>query len=104
MTYDSVASNPMHEGRELPSFSLREVDLPDVEYWEVGKSYYIVMKVEMTGKRNRKDLDSKVDKQRIEGDFQIHSIRPLDDTPINVEALEKADFQRVLVKAKSSGR
>ncbi len=104
MIYDSVASTPMHEGRELPSFSLREVDLPDVEHWEVGKSYYLVMKVKMTGKRNREDIHNKVDKQKIEGDFQIHSIRPLDDTPINVEALEKADFERVLTKAKSSGR
>ena len=49
---------PMQVGADLPRFNLRQIDLPDVEYWEVGGQYYIIMKVEMTGKRVRKDLQN----------------------------------------------
>jgi len=94
-------SMPMHAERELPVFTLRQIDLPEVGYWEVNGDYYLIMKVQMIGKRNNRDLEAPEDKQKIEGDFQIKSIRALGDKPINRKTLEQQDFERVVAKAKS---
>ena len=97
--YDSVM--PMHEGRQLPQFTLREIDLPDLTNWEVGQEYYIVMKVECIAKRNRKDLEHRSDQFKIEADFEMHSIKPLGDKPIDVKELEREDFERAKANALS---
>lgn len=96
-----TAYDPIHQGRELPSFSLRQIDLPEILEWEVNGKYYLVLKVEMVGKRNRKDLEAPEDKQKIEADFQVQSIRSLGDKPVDASTLEKKEFEKVVAKARS---
>lgn len=92
---------PYHGERELPVFSLRAIDLPDIVGWEVNGEYYLVMKVEMTGKRNRSDLPAKEDKTLLEGDFKVLSVRPVEHEPIDVKGLEREDFERTVADVKS---
>jgi hypothetical protein len=91
----------IHEDRELPMFTLRQIDLPDILKWQVGGKYYLVMKVEMVGLRNRKDLDAYNDRPKVEGDFQVMSIRALGDKPVDATTIEKEDFKNVVTKVKS---
>ena len=93
--------SPYHGERDLPEFSLRAIDLPDLAGWEVNGEYYLVMKVEMTGIRNRSDLPAKEDKTRLEGDFKVMSVRPVTHEPIDVKGLQKADFERTVADVKS---
>lgn len=92
---------PMHEERELPRFSLRQIDLPDVREMEVGDSKYMIMKVEMVAKRNRKDLSMEEDRGKVEGDFQMLNVKMLGDEPVDARSLASKDFERVVAKAKS---
>lgn len=92
---------PYHEGRQLPSFTLRQIDLPDILKWEVGGEYYILMKVEMTGIRNMKDLEQPSDQPKIEADFQVESVRPVGDKPIDTKSIEKKSFEKLVGKIKS---
>lgn len=96
-----MSEMPMPIGTELPYFTLRQIDLPDVREWEPGEQKYIIMKVEMVGKRVRKDLPSREDQNSVEGDFQMISIRPLGEEPIDAKTLESQDFERAVAKAKS---
>lgn len=93
---------PMHEGRDLPFFSLREIDLPQVRTWEVGGQYYLVIGVEMTGKREMKhNLPSTVpqsDKNKIEGDFKITSVQLL--PPKEEHKKQRQAFENSLAKAR----
>jgi len=91
---------PMHGERELPFLTLREIDLPGVLTWEVDSKHYLVVKVEMVGKR-KADI-SKGDKQKMEGDFQVLSIKALGGS--DAKSLERANFEEVLAKALSSGK
>jgi len=91
----------METERDLPYFSLRQIDLPEVREWEVGGEYYLVMKVKMTGKRSRADLPERQDQGSVEGDFQMHTIKALDDKPVDVKTLEAKAFEAVLTRAKS---
>lgn len=91
----------MHEGRELPSFSLREIDLPEVMTWEINNRYYLVMRVEMVGKHNRSDLQQEHDKGKVEGVFKIESVRPVDKEPVDAKMLEKRDFEKTVSDVKS---
>jgi len=94
--------SPMHEGRQLPEFELRENDLPEVFKWEVNSQHYLVLKVEMTAKRNRQDLDApRSDKEKVEGSFRILSIKALGDTPVDAKTLEQKHFESIVTKAKS---
>ena len=58
---------PMHQDRELPMFTLRQIDLPEIASWIVNGEYYIVMKVKMVSKRSRQDIEAPEDKEKIEG-------------------------------------
>ena len=92
----------MTEGRELPQFTLREIDLPEVREWEVGGQYYLVLKVEQVGVRNRKDMDApNSDRSKLEADFQVHSIRALGDKPVDAKTIEQEEFDEVVYKARS---
>lgn len=95
---------PIHEGRELPTlYGLRQIDLPEIVSMEVGDQKYVVMKVEMVGKRSGKamGLDDKSDQTKMEGDFQIHSIKVLGKEPVDAKSLESKEFQAVIAKIKS---
>lgn len=92
---------PMHMERELPSFYLRQEDLPEILKWQVNGKYYIVMKVEMTGTENKKDLGSKQDASKMEAEFQVLSVRALGDKPIDPTTIEKQDFDKLVTKIKS---
>lgn len=96
-----IGEMPMHQGRELPRFRVRQIDLPNITEWGVNSTHYIILKVEMVGKQNRKDLEAPEDKQKIEADFEILSIRPLEDKSIDAKSLEREDFEGLVAKAKS---
>ena len=92
---------PIHQGRELPRFTLRQIDLPEVGQWEVNGQYYLVMKVEMVGKHNRSDIEASEDRPKIEGVFEVHSIRALDDKPVDVKTIEREAFEQTVARAKA---
>lgn len=90
-------------GRDLPCFSLRQEDLPELRGWEVSSKHYIILKVEMVGKRNEKAsyLDDSGDRDKIEGSFQVLNIKPLGDTPVDAKTLERKDWERTVADARS---
>jgi len=92
-------------GRELPSFSLGQEELPEVRTWEVNSQHYLVIKVEMVGKQNSKamGLDDLSDKEKIEGRFQVLNIKPFGDKPVDAKSLEREDFERIVARVRSSG-
>jgi hypothetical protein len=101
--YDSVLTeSPMHEGRDLPEVTFREIDLPQVRTWEVGGKYFLVIGVEMTGKRERKynlpEGASSADEKKIDGDFKLTSVQLLPEKESN--KLEREAFERSLAKAR----
>ena len=98
---NSLAPMPMHEERELPRFSLREIDLPNVATMKVGDKLYLVLKVELVSQRSRKDLTLKSEKEKVEGDFQVLSVRPLGKKPVNAEDLERKDFENTIADVRS---
>lgn len=99
MLYDM----PMAEGRQLPRFQLREIDLPDVKTTEVGDKYYVVMKIEMVGKQAGKAMGmmNGNDGSKVEGDFQMLSIKKLGVEPVDAKSLESKEFNAVIAKIKS---
>ena len=95
---------PVHPvDRELPRFRLRQEELPEVKVWEVNSKHYIILKVEMVGKRNTKALgvNDLSDKEKIEGTFQVLNVKPLGDKPVDAKTLEREDFEKVTAKARS---
>jgi len=96
-----IGDIPMHQGRELPRFDLRQIDLPEILGWPVNSTHYIVVKVEVVSKNNRKDIESPQDQQKIEAGLQILNVKALGDEPIDAKALEKQDFENVVARAKS---
>lgn len=97
MTFDM----PMPTGRVLPEFTLMELDMPEIKEWQVNDEKYMIVKVKMTGKRTRTDVDSDLDKARIKADFKVLSIKALGDEPVNAKGLADKDFERVTADAKS---
>ena len=95
---------PLHEGRQLPVlYGLREIDLPEIVPMEVGDQKYLILKVEMVAKRSGAGMglaDSN-DQRKMEGDFQIHSIKVLGQEPVDAKTLESKEFQAVIAKVKS---
>ena len=96
-------STPYHDERDLPSFTLRQIDLPEILQWEVNGKYYLVMKVEMTSIQNHKDLRATEDQDKLSANFQVESVKALGDKPVDAKTIEKDDFNRVVSKAKSGG-
>jgi len=88
--YDT--SMPMNQGRQLPMFTLRQIDLPQI---------LSVMKVKMTGKNEQVSLPAPEDQSKMEANFEMQSIRVLGDKPVDAKSLEQKDFERVIAKAKS---
>ena len=87
---------PMSE-HMLPEFTIRSNDLPEVVKWEVGDKYYVVMKIEMVGKRSRKEGNQTF----MEGDFKMHSIKTLGTEPVDAKTLEAKEFTSMVNKVKS---
>ncbi len=98
---DSIAVHP--PGRELPQFTLRQEELPEVRTWEVNGKYYLVLRVEMVGKSNTKafGMNDPSDKEKIEGRFQVLNIKPLGNKPVDAKTLEKRDFENTVADVKS---
>ena len=90
-----------HDDRDLPEFSLRQIDLPDILKWKVGGQYYLIIKAEMTGIRNMRGLSQSSDEPKIEADFQAVSIRALGDKPVDAKAIEKKEFDNLVGRVKS---
>lgn len=98
---EKAISMPMHEGRELPIFRMREVDLPEVRYWDVGSQHYILLKIEQTGKRNTGVNAAEGDKGKLEGTFQVLSVRAVGKKPIEIKDIERQEFLDLRAKAMS---
>lgn len=92
---------PMHGEKELPEFTLRQEDLPELLTWEVGQSYYLVMKVEMVGLEKRNDMPNGNDSSKMEAEFEVKSVRALTEKPVDAKMLEKEDFNRMVMKVRS---
>ncbi len=93
---------PLHEGRQLPHFTVSELDLPEVRTWDVNREYFLVMKVEMTGLHNAEDFtDIKNEQSKLFGEFRMVSLRALDNTPISAEMLENAEFDNLKTRVLS---
>jgi hypothetical protein len=90
-----------HDERELPYFTLRQIDLPEIAKWQVGEEYYLLMKVEMTGVGVRSDLEGKEEKKKMEGQFKVKSVGAVDSQPVDLKAIEKRDFEQKVAKIKS---
>lgn len=94
---------PMHEGRQLPMFTLREIDLPELKQWQIGNKYYLVVAVELVGKREIKyslpEGSPTSDGVKIDGEFKMVSVDLLPDKEANTA--EKQAFERTVAKAKS---
>lgn len=91
-------------GRELPMIcGLRQEDFPEIVSMEVGNQRYVVMKLEMVSKRSGKamGLRDRNDMGKVEGDFQINSIKILGKEPVDAKSLESKEFQAVTAKVLS---
>jgi len=90
-------------GRDLPSFRLRQEDLPNIGYWDVNSQHYLVLKVELVGKQNTKSMgiNNSEDREKVEGTFQVLNVKPLSDTPVDAKTLEKQDMARVVANLRS---
>lgn len=56
-TFDEMhgmESKPV-EKKFLPKLNVNEEQMPEIKKWETGKDYYILVKVNQTGKRDEKD-------------------------------------------------
>lgn len=91
----------MHGDISLPSFNLTQVELPELAHWQVNGEYYLVLKVKLNATHNQQYLPAKEDKPMLEGEFQITSVRAVGDEPIDVNAIEKADFEQTVANVKS---
>lgn len=99
MPYNMTEAMPMHEGRELPSFTLREIDLPQVRTWEVNGKYYLVVQVEMLSKNSMKDYEAtESGREKIEGYFKVLSVKELPPKEANKES--RKSFEGALAKAR----
>lgn len=97
----TINEMPMHGDRQLPEFYLRQEDLPELLTWQVGGSYYLVMKVEMVGLDKRADMDQRSDRAKMEGRFKVSSVRALDRKPVDASTLEREDWNKTVAEAKS---
>lgn len=98
----SYNNMPMSEGRELGYLTFRQIDLPEILQWEVNKEYYIIVKVEMTGNRVMKNLDApNSDRNKMEADFEIKSVRALGKEPLDLKTIERKDWENTVGKALS---
>jgi hypothetical protein len=91
----------IHEGRELPQFTIRQLDLPDLLDWQVSESHYVLCKVQVVGLRNRSDLPAREDRPKLEADLQVESIQVVGYTPINTKEIERKEFESLIGKVKS---
>jgi hypothetical protein len=94
---------PLSQGRELPIFSLRELDMPEVRQMEVGDKRYVVLKVEMIAKNSGRSLGyvEGNDSSKVEGEYRVLSIRALGHDPVDARTLESEEFNNVIAKVKS---
>jgi len=94
-----------YQGRELPSFTLRQEEVPELITWDIGSSHYLVIKVELVEKHNTKvlGLEDFGDREKLEGRFQVLNVKPLTDKPIDRKTIEREDFERIVAKARSEG-
>lgn len=92
------------QGRDLPMIcGLRQEDFPDLITMEVGGTRYVVLKVELVAKRSGKamGMGDKNDQTKMEGDFQINSIKILGKEPVDAKSLESKEFQAATAKVLS---
>lgn len=95
-----ILDMPMSD-RQLPEFYLRQEDLPEILTWEVGGSYYLVMKVDMVGVEKMANMEQKSDQSKLEARFKVKSVRALDRKPVDAKTLERKEWNKVVAQAKS---
>ena len=91
------------QGRQLPRFTIRQEDLAGISFWDVNSKHYLILKVELIGKRNTKTLglEGNEDEEKIEGDFQVLSVKPVGNEPIDGKKLERQDFEETVSRVRS---
>lgn len=95
---------PLNRERRLPTlYDVRQEDIPDIIQMDVGDTRYLVIKVEMIGKRSGKEMHmiEDQDKTKVEADFQINSIKVLGDKPVDAKSLEQKAFEKVVADVKN---
>lgn len=92
---------PITVDRELPRFSLRQIDLPDVLDWQVGGQYYLIVKVEETGVHNMSYLPDPQDQKLIEADFKMLGVKALGYDAVDLKSVQQQDFERAMASALS---
>ena len=97
---DFPISMPVHGSRQLPSIYIREEDLPVIRSWEIDGEYYIIAKVKQVSVSKARSGDE-TDQARLESELQITSIKALDERPISIKDLEKAEMDAIYVRARS---
>lgn len=95
---------PLNRERRLPTlYDVRQEDIPEMITMDIGDTRYLVIKVEMIGKRSGKamHMPEDQDKTKVEADFQIHSIKVLGDKPVDAKSLEQKAFDKVVADVKN---
>jgi hypothetical protein len=85
----------------LPTFSLRQSDLPEVLMWGIGEVHYIVLKVKVVSKSVMTGLPEKSDQSKMEATFETQGVRALTNKPVDADSLAKQDFENVIADVKS---
>ena len=91
----------MTQGRELPSISFRQIDMPEILDWEVNSEHYIVCKVKVIGKNNNEYINAPEDKNKIEANLKVLNVTALSDKPVDAKTLESKEFQKIKAKVLS---
>ena len=89
-TFGAMADMPPKPVKYYPRLSLTAKDLPALKSWEVGDRYLLVIEVEQTGVHKSGEGES----EKIVGGFEVRKVS-------TVNELTKADFSKLLGKAKS---
>ncbi len=67
---------PMEDSIWLPNLSFTANELPEIKEWEVGKEYYLKVKVKMTSYSENKELRGT---PTARGSFDVEGVEPIED-------------------------
>lgn len=85
--FNAVAKDAVDKFK--PTFSVNEVDLPAINNWKPGKTYKVLMEIEMTGLTQ---APSHIRPQGNVGSFEIKSIAPYQENRAQTIARLKTTY------------
>lgn len=70
------------EKKILPKISFHGVELPEIEDWEIGKKYRLVVEAELVAVRKGSEYEFEDEDKRTKGTFKVHQVgvEPKDET------------------------